>query len=106
MLYIRIENWLPSTKNKRNLEFITANSHFSKFMNKYHLFWSLGRVRDDANPYCVCTRCYTELGPLYTVSYLNRINNPIRQVYLHLLYKWEVETEINNPACGFWANNY
>ena len=82
MLYIRIENWLPSTKTKRSLEFITVNSHFSKFMNKYHLFGSLRRVRGDINTYWVCTRCYIELGPLYTVSSLNRINNPIRQVYL------------------------
>ena len=32
-------------------------------------------MRGNINTYCVCTRCYIELGPLYTDSYLNRINN-------------------------------
>lgn len=42
-------------------------------MNKYPPFISLGKMRADINPYCVSTRCYTELGTLHTLSYLNPI---------------------------------
>ena len=73
MLYTRIENWLPSTKTKKSLKFITFNFHFLNITDKYHSISSLGKVRNDINPYHVSTRCYIELGPLHTLSYLNLI---------------------------------
>lgn len=53
----------------QSLEFITINSHFSNIMDEYHLIITLGKVSNAMNPYCVSTRCYTELGTLHTLSY-------------------------------------